>query len=46
MARKSVHLWIKVDSIGHAVIVRYAEEYGRCVLNRVCHLFDFQVIFA
>ena len=50
MARKSLHLWIKVDSIGHAVIVRYAEEYGR-IKSVVCFkssvsFFDFQVIFA
>ena len=48
MARESVHLWIKVDSVGHALIVRYAEEYGRkrsvvCVLNRVCHFLIFQL---
>ena len=35
MARKSVHLWIKVDSIGYILMLRYAEEYGRivCVLK-------------
>lgn len=41
MARKSVHLWIKVDSIGYLLMLRYAEEASCVCLNYKVKAVDF-----